>query len=133
MVVAEVDDCFPEGETTLTTTHLGKLPYLDAVMYGFFTCLQMWRSRTLTNFLARNESLRLFPPAPNGSLRQVPRNVEGAHLGSMYVQQSSFSTYKRSNYSVCVKLRSTRHRGLLPCIFNASGCSQLLLPQHLLA
>ncbi|TBU25227.1 high nitrogen upregulated cytochrome P450 monooxygenase 2 [Dichomitus squalens] len=63
-VVTEVDNCFSEGETTLTTACHGKLPYLDAAI---------------------NESLRLFPPAPNGSLRQVPRNGKGVHVGSIFI------------------------------------------------
>ncbi|KAI1783878.1 high nitrogen upregulated cytochrome P450 monooxygenase 2 [Ganoderma leucocontextum] len=63
-LLSEVDNCYLDGETTLNTARHGMLPYLDAVI---------------------NESLRLFPPAPNGSLRQVPRNAEGVHAGTIFI------------------------------------------------
>ncbi|PIL32204.1 cytochrome P450 [Ganoderma sinense ZZ0214-1] len=62
-LLQEVDNCYQDGETTLNTARHGKLPYMDAVI---------------------NESLRVFPPAPNGSLRQVPRNA-GVHAGTIFI------------------------------------------------
>lgn len=53
-MVAELDATMPPAGQPITAAHLSAMPYADAV----------WK-----------ESLRLFPPAPNGTIRVLPADL----------------------------------------------------------
>ena len=85
----EVDRFYPPGEDVCNTANHRDMHYLTAVMY---VTLNAWFPSKLTDprlHTHRNESLRLFPPAPTSTPRQVPHNAAGpVVLGSLSVLHS---------------------------------------------
>ncbi|KAI0687966.1 high nitrogen upregulated cytochrome P450 monooxygenase 2 [Cerioporus squamosus] len=59
---AEIDRIYPPGEDALSTEHHRDMPYLAAVI---------------------NEVLRMYPPVPGGSQRQVPPNGQAVRVGAL--------------------------------------------------
>ncbi|KAI0755286.1 high nitrogen upregulated cytochrome P450 monooxygenase 2 [Daedaleopsis nitida] len=61
---AEIDKYYPPGEDALSTKHHRDMPYLTAVI---------------------NETMRVYPPVPSGSQRQVPVDSIGVTVGDLYL------------------------------------------------